>query len=78
MEKSEKRLRFEKVASTRVQKIIDMLGLLGNCANKSNYEYTEADVERMYGEIMKAFKDSRAAYSKELTRTAKTNFSFGD
>lgn len=33
--------RFEKVASNRVQKIIDFLGLLGNCANKNNYDYTE-------------------------------------
>lgn len=47
MEKSEKRLRFEKVASNRVQKVIDYLALIKNCANRNNYEYGEEDVEHI-------------------------------
>ena len=46
MVKSEKRLRFEKVASNRVQKVIDYLALIKNCANRNNYEYSEEDIEQ--------------------------------
>ena len=45
MATSSKRERFEKVATTRVQKIINMLGLLQNCANTNNYEYDDEDDE---------------------------------
>lgn len=76
MEKSEKRLRFEKVATNRVQKVIDFLSLIRNCANRNNYEYTEEDVEHMFTEIQKAVKDAKEAYTTELSRASKTGFSF--
>lgn len=76
MEKSLKRQRFEKVASNRVQKILDFLNLLQNCSNRNNYEYTEEDVEYMFSEIQKALKDARNAYSNELSKTTKVGFSF--
>ena len=66
MAKSEKRQRFEKVAGSRVQKVLDTLQLLKNCSNRNNYEYTESDVEQMFSEINKALKDSRAAYVSEV------------
>lgn len=66
MEKSEKRQRFEKVATGRVQKIVNTLSLLANCANRSNYEYNEQDVEFMYNEISKALKESRAYLYKRV------------
>lgn len=76
MEKSQKRQRFEKVASNRVQKVLDFLNLLQNCANRNNYEYTEEDVEHMFSEIQKALKDTRNAYYNELSKTSKVGFSF--
>ena len=76
MGKSEKRQRFEKVASNRVQKIIDFLNLLKNCSNRNNYEYTEDDVEHMFSEIQKALKESRNAYNIEMSKNNKSGFSF--
>lgn len=73
--RSKKRERFEKVASNRVQKVIDFLGLIGNCSNKNNYEYTEKDVELMFKEINRAVKEARVMYDKELNK-AKTGFKF--
>ncbi len=72
---AKKRERFEKVASNRVQKVIDFLGLIGNCANKNNYEYSERDVEVMFKEIGRAVKEARIMYDKELNKT-KTGFKF--
>ena len=77
MSKSEKRLRFEKVASKRVQKIIDTIDLLANCANKGNYEYDEKDVEQMFAEMTKHLRDCRNVYTRaSLTRNSKRGFSF--
>ena len=74
--KSSKRMRFEKVASTRVQKVISMLDLLGNCANTNNYEYDSADVDLMFTEINKALRDARNAYTSALNKESKSFFSF--
>lgn len=76
MANTEKRERFERVASNRVQKVIDFLGLIGNCANRNNYEYTEADVEHMFSEMSKAMKAARDEFSKELVKSTKTQFRF--
>lgn len=73
---SKRRERFEKVASNRVQKIIDYINLLGNCANKNNYEYTDKDVELMFKEINRTLKETRILYDKELNKTNKDGFKF--
>lgn len=76
MPKTEKRLRFEKVAGSRVQKILDTLQLLKNCSNRNNYEYSEADVEQMFSEISKALRDARSAYVGEMNKVSKKGFTF--
>lgn len=76
MERSEKRGRFEKVAGNRVQRILDTLQLLKNCSNRNNYEYTEADVDRMFSEISKTLKDVRSAYIGKLNKANKKGFTF--
>ena len=73
---SKRRERFEKVASNRVQKIIDYMNLLGNCANKNNYEYTDKDVELMFKEINRTLKETRILFDKELHKTNKGGFRF--
>ena len=76
MNNSEKRERFEKVASNRVQRIIDTLELLKNCSNRSNYEYTAEDVDLMFHSIGKALREAKAAYVSELESSDKRGFSF--
>ena len=76
METKTKRQRFEKVAGSRVQKVIDFLVLLQNCSNRNNYEYTEADVEHMFSEIQRTLKETRAKYQTELNKSNKSGFQF--
>lgn len=76
METNSKRLRFEKVAGNRVQKVIDFLTLLQNCSNRNNYEYTEADVDHMFNEINKSLRETRAKFQTEINKTNKTGFQF--
>ena len=77
MEENNRRSRFTKVASNRVQKIIDYLNLLQNCSNRRNYEYDEEDVNHMFEEISKALKEAKAVFANELSRgNGKTGFTF--
>jgi hypothetical protein len=43
--------KFIRIAEARTQKIIDMIRLLGNCANPYVYEYTKKDVEKIFSAI---------------------------
>lgn len=74
--KSERRQRFEKVASNRVQRILDTLDLLKNCSNRNNYEYDEKDIGLMFSEIAKKLKETKIVYTNELSRTNKQGFKF--
>ena len=72
MEKKEtNRERFVRIAEARTQKIIDMIGLLGNCSNPYNYEYTQKDVDKMFGAIEAALKASKARYSEPKKKDTK-------
>ncbi len=57
-----KRARFVKIAENRTNKIIDMLRLLANCSNKSNYEYDEDDVKQIFNAIEKEVKATKNAF----------------
>lgn len=58
----DKKERFEKVATARTQKIIDMVRLLGNCSNKSNYTYTPDQVEAIFSTIQREIDLAREKY----------------
>lgn len=72
-----RRKRFTRVATNRVQKIIDYLYLLQNCSNRRNYDYDEDDVNHMFEEISKALKETKAIYANELSKgSGKAGFTF--
>lgn len=60
--KESKRDRFVRVVESRTNKIIDMLRLLGNCSNGSNYEYDEEDVRQIFAAIEKEVKAAKSAF----------------
>ena len=57
-----KRERFVRIAEARTNKILDMLRLLGNCANKSNYEYNDEDIKQIFSAIEKEVKAAKNAF----------------
>ena len=57
-----KREKFVRIVENRTNKIIDMLRLLGNCANKANYDYTEADVTKIFATLEKELKAAKMKY----------------
>jgi hypothetical protein len=71
-----KRNRFEKVAEKRVQFILDKLELLGNCSNRSNYDYTEDDVKKMFSVMKEKMKQVEVRFHDELSKQDKSKFKF--
>lgn len=64
VEKESRRERFVRLAEARTNKIINMIQLLGNCSNRSAYEYTEADVEEIFGAIEAELADAKKKFLK--------------
>lgn len=66
-----KKEKFKRIAENRTNKILDMLDLLGNCSNKSNYEYTDDEVRAIFSAIESAVK---VAKMKFVDRQEKNKF----
>ncbi|MDE6441990.1 MAG: hypothetical protein K2L12_04470 [Clostridia bacterium] len=58
-----KREKFVRLAEARTNKIIDMLRLLGNCANKANYDYSDADIQKIFGTLDKELKIAKMKFN---------------
>ena len=66
----ERRERFLRLAPSRTQKILDMLRLLGNCANTSNYSYRDDEIRKIF-ETIRAEVDEQEAKFIEDSRKKK-------
>lgn len=75
-EKSTRRVRFEKVATKRMHKLLDQIELVGNCSNKVNYEYTNEDVEKMFSAIEEHVKQARSKFGSSTPAKEEAKFSF--
>ena len=64
----EKREKFKRLAESRTNKVIDMLGLIGNLSNQSNYEYTAKDVNKIFSSIEKALAVQRERFNSNLSK----------
>ena len=60
--KETKRERFVRLAEARTNKILDMLKLLGNCSSKTNYEYSDEDVKKIFAAIEREMKNAKAKF----------------
>lgn len=54
--------KFKRIASARTQKIIDMIGLLGNCSNQYVYEYSQEEVDKIFDAIETELKLTKEKY----------------
>ena len=64
-EQETKRDKFIRLAEARTNKIIDMIQLLGNCSNQSQYEYTQKDVSKIFGAIQAELDDAKKRFNKQ-------------
>ncbi len=64
IENETKEQRFVRIAEPRVSRACKAVSLLGNLAG-SGYEYTEEQVNAMFGAVQEALDTARAAFNKK-------------
>lgn len=58
----EKRTRFKKLAVYRTNEVLKRLKVLGNCANRSAYEYNEEEIKRIFGVIDSKLREIKSKF----------------
>lgn len=58
-----KRIRFKKLAEYRTNLVLKRLKVLGNCANRSAYEYTEEEINKIFLEIERKVREIKAKFN---------------
>lgn len=57
-----KRERFKRLAVYRTNEILKRLKVLGNCANRSAYEYNKEEINKIFSEIERKTKETKAKF----------------
>jgi len=57
---SRKREKFVELAEARANKALKDLQLIGNLSNRAAYEFTEADVRKIFGALQKGLDAAKA------------------
>ena len=55
--------RFKRLATKRTNDIVKKIHLLGNCSNRSSYDYTEQQVGKIFSAIEKEVKQAKARFT---------------
>ena len=53
---------FVRLAESRVNNAIKTLRLIGNLSNRSNYSYSDADVEKIFRTLERELKNARSRF----------------
>ncbi len=56
------RERFVRIAERRVNRIMDALEKLGGCSDKRNYDYSNADIKKIFEKIEQKLKETRLKF----------------
>jgi uncharacterized protein YeeX (DUF496 family) len=72
-----KRERFVELGEARVRKATQMLRLIGNLSNTSNYDYSQEDVQKILSALDNEMKLLRVKFRASLSRRAKDDFKLG-
>jgi len=62
---SSKRERFLKVAEARTNAVLEKIRVLGNCANRSLYEYKEEEVNKIFRVIQEFLNETKLKFKNK-------------
>lgn len=54
--------RFKRLATLRTNEVLKRLKVLGNCANRQSYEYSEKDIESIFSTIERKVKEVKMKF----------------
>lgn len=67
--------RFRRLATARGDRLIREISLLGNLANRKNYDYTPDEVEQLFRPIERELQEVRALFDPATPSSRKVTFS---
>lgn len=54
--------RFKRLATLRTNEVLKRLKILGNCANRQSYEYSEKDIESIFSTIERRVREVKMKF----------------
>ncbi len=76
MSDNAKHERFKKITGARLEKINDMLRLIGNCSNKNNYSYTDDEIIELFDIIERNVAEAKGRYKTFQKGCGRNNFRY--
>lgn len=74
MTREEDRAKFVKLASTRVSKALKDMQLIGNLSNRSNYDYTDEDISKIFKALQEEMTSCRRKFENSRKKDSKITF----
>lgn len=74
MSTESKNERFRRLASSRGDRLIREIALLGNLSNRKNYDYSPEEVEALFEPIERELLEVRALFDPDVQATRKVRF----
>lgn len=68
VEHESKQEKFKRIASSRANRILEDVRLLGNCSNTSSYEYSEEDIRKIFNAIESELRKVKILFDKKKTK----------
>jgi hypothetical protein len=68
IENETKREKFKRIASSRVNRILNDIRLLGNCSNTSSYDYYEEDIKKIFNAIDSELRKVKIMFDRKKTK----------
>jgi hypothetical protein len=57
--------RFQRVAPSRVDKVVKAMNVLGRCGNRLVYDYTDEHVDKMFAYLDECLKNMKAKFKQK-------------
>lgn len=67
----DKHNKFKRLATKRVNEILNKLDILSNCSNKSNYYYTDEDVQKIFNALESKIKETKLQFNTKKKKDFK-------
>lgn len=66
--------RFKEIAPKRTRGILKALDILGNCGNRSGYEYTQENIDKIFSAIEKKVEETKAKFQPKAATAKDVSF----
>ena len=58
----QKKERFKRLGTQRTNSVLQRLKVLGNCSNRSAYDYMEEEINKIFSEIKRRVRETKSKF----------------